>query len=971
MTTRIQFHSLRGRFTVWFLIIAILPLALFALFDYFGELATIEGFAEQKLVAIRDLKTRELEHWLDERIGDMNLIASGPAIVDIARKAKRESGRVRPIENATGIREYFKTVREHYSAYLEVMLVDAATGVIVLGSDPSDEGGVLPDAGFLERAIRLRDVVISDVMPGSTADKEPEMYGAIPVLSGLATTADISLVLVVKFDLRNSLFSIIDDHTGMGKTGETLIINKDGYAVSSLRHQETAALNLRIDALPAQMARKGQTGIVQAIDYRGMEVLAAYTFLRRFGWGFVSKQDVAELHEPFYRRMTNFYLWIFVGAALAAIIAYILAQSTTRPLQRLVSNSRRIAEGAFDTRVEDQRLDELGNLAQSFNTMAAEIELKLKVAANEGVLFAASVDRRDTAALGAALSSALAEMVDAMIVAFYLRDQDGENLLPIAAVGSDLASLPVLSVRQPSGQLGLACVRQHVSFVRLDEPLDLVFETIAGIAKPRETAAVPLMDDGVLLGAVLIAKPLPFTQIERETISGMQGEVTSMLLRVLAQEARDSISNELRDKNQELEGMTEELQQQSEELQYQNLMLAEQKRQLEKANKLKGEFLSNMSHELRTPLNAIMSLSRALSMQTGTRLTEEEKDYLAIVQRNAHELLDLINDLLNLARIESGKVELQLLPVDPGALLRASVETIRPLAEEKGLDLRIDIPEFVPEALLDHRSVQMILQNILGNAVKYTMEGSVSVRLLVTNDNLHIEIEDTGIGIPEADLPYVFDEFRQVDGSASRKFEGVGLGLTIASKAAAMLRGRIDVRSKVGVGSTFIISLPLQLPADDAELQGDTTLRTRGTGNGGRRLLIIEDNDAVVMQLKGVLRDEGFLIEVVSDGSKAMETIRSWKPDTLLLDLMLPGIDGMRILAAMRADPALRELPVIILTAKSLTPDEWSILHADPRVRLLQKGSIDEEDLLLALYSVTQSPRDSHDTNPRKGQGDT
>ena len=600
--------------------------------------------------------------------------------------------------------------------------------------------------------------------------------------------------------------------------------------------------------------------------------------------------------------------------------------------------------------------------------MAAKIELKLQVAANEGMLFTACVDRRDTASFGTALTASLATLVDAMIVTLYLADQKGESLRPIAAVGCDIHVLPEFSRRQPSGQLGLAFARQEISFTRLDNPSDLVFETIAGIAKPRETAAVPLMADGVLLGAVLVAKSLPFTPIEQETLSAVQGEMTSMLLRVLAEEARDKIWTELREKNQELESMTEELQQQSEELQYQNLMLEEQKRQLEKANKLKGEFLSNMSHELRTPLNAIMSLSRALAMQTGTRLTEEEKDYLAIVRRNAHELLDMINDLLNLARIESGKMEMQLSPVDPGALLRSTVETIRPLAEEKGLALRVDIPEMLPEVLLDQRSAQMILQNILGNAVKYTIEGSVSVKLLVANRELHIEIADTGIGIPEADLPHIFEEFRQVDGSASRKFEGAGLGLTIAAKAAALLNGRIDVRSKEGVGSTFIITLPLKSSPVDADRQLEKPSKRQAPRSMTRRLLIVEDNDAVVVQLESVLQDEGFEIKVLSDGSTAVDVIRTWKPDTLLLDLMLPGLDGMSILAAIRADPALRQLPVLVLTAKSLTPDEWGILQTDERVRLLQKGSIDEEELILALYSVAQPvhlQRGAHETDDK------
>ena len=217
-----------------------------------------------------------------------------------------------------------------------------------------------------------------------------------------------------------------------------------------------------------------------------------------------------------------------------------------------------------------------------------------------------------------------------------------------------------------------------------------------------------------------------------------------------------------------------------------------------------------MSHELRTPLNSVMALSRVLIRQAKDKLSEEELNYLNVIARNGKNLLTLINDILDLAKIESGRMDVNSKRFSLSSAIEAVTERLEIIAEEKGIQIKVEVPDNLPEIESDEIRVDQILQNLMGNAVKFTEKGHVAITVRRDAENVHIEISDSGIGISEKDLPHIFEEFRQVDGTTARQYEGTGLGLTIAHKAAGMLGGDLTVESVLGKGSTFTLTLPLK-----------------------------------------------------------------------------------------------------------------------------------------------------------------
>jgi len=273
----------------------------------------------------------------------------------------------------------------------------------------------------------------------------------------------------------------------------------------------------------------------------------------------------------------------------------------------------------------------------------------------------------------------------------------------------------------------------------------------------------------------------------------------------------DRYSQELKTSNTKLEMKTQELQQQ-------NIELEIQKKVVEDANRLKSEFLSTMSHELRTPLNSVIALSRVLIMQAQQRLTVEENSYLEIVERNGKRLLSLINDILDLSKIEAGKMEVNLNFVSVSIMLNNIKENLSPIINEKELNFKLSIVENLPKIETDESKLHQILQNIISNSVKFTQKGSIDIAVNFDSEKTYITIKDTGIGISAAELPHVFEEFRQVDGSISRQYDGTGLGLAIVHKLIKILGGKIEVSSKPEQGTCFKLEFPINWSAKEASL---------------------------------------------------------------------------------------------------------------------------------------------------------
>ncbi len=489
---------------------------------------------------------------------------------------------------------------------------------------------------------------------------------------------------------------------------------------------------------------------------------------------------------------------------------------------------------------------------------------------------------------------------------------------------------------------------------------------------PKSIYALPLLHEKELYGVLEVASFEDIDNVKREFLDSAANIISVSLftasqnerikgLLESTQKANEKLqaqTDELQAQTNELQAQSEELQAQSEELQEQNMELETQREQVEEANRLKSEFLSNMSHELRTPLNSVMALSRVLIMQAREKLSQEEAHYLEIIERNGKQLLNLINDILDLSKIEAGRMNVNPRLFSPKSTIETILESLETPAEDKGIEVIQKIPDDLPKIESDESRVHQILQNIIGNAVKFTNQGSVTVSASNDAQKIHIRIKDTGIGISEKDRRHIFDEFRQADGSSARLFEGTGLGLTIAYKAAKMLGGDISVESALGRGATFTVTLPIKWagPAQIYEAEAVALLaqispehtKTRTLAKDAR-ILLVEDNEAVHIQVKAVLESENYIVDVAENGQKAIEYVRHTIPDGIILDLMMPGVDGFEVLEKIRSTAATAGIPVLVLTAKDLTPDDLNKLSANNIQQLIHKGDVDRQSLLFKI----------------------
>lgn len=415
--------------------------------------------------------------------------------------------------------------------------------------------------------------------------------------------------------------------------------------------------------------------------------------------------------------------------------------------------------------------------------------------------------------------------------------------------------------------------------------------------------------------------------------------------------------------NNELEVQKNELSALSAELSEQNTELEMQKKQLDEANKLKSSFLSNMSHELRTPLNSVIALSGVLSRKLKNKIGEEEFGYLEVIGKNGKNLLNLINEILDLSRIEAGKEELNLSKFSVYELVNELISIILPAGESNKVDIKNLIPVELGHIVSDRDKVRHILQNLIGNAVKFTHEGSVEIFTSYKDDKIGIHVKDTGIGIEVDKLELIFDEFRQADEKTSRRYGGSGLGLSIAKKYSELCNGSLEVTSEPGKGSDFVLYLPLNQESDqNALLHNGFMRKSQDTKpvptalKSERTILIVEDSEPQIIQLREMIFDAGYQVMVAKDGLEALEQIKQKVPDAIILDLMMPGMDGFQVLTEIRKSFDFI-IPVLILSAKHISKDELSTLQGNHISQLVQKGELNRSSLLMKIESMFEQEK--------------
>jgi CheY-like chemotaxis protein/nitrogen-specific signal transduction histidine kinase len=345
----------------------------------------------------------------------------------------------------------------------------------------------------------------------------------------------------------------------------------------------------------------------------------------------------------------------------------------------------------------------------------------------------------------------------------------------------------------------------------------------------------------------------------------------------------------------------------------------ERARQLEEASRLKSEFLANFSHEIRTPLNGILGYCDLLLREEGARLTPHGRRDLNIVKSNARTLLALINDILDLSKIEAGRLEVVKERVELPGLADECVATVRELLKGKDVTIGSDLAVETRIVFTDSLKLRQILLNLLSNAAKFTDTGEILLEARAHGKTLVLAVEDTGSGIPPEQLETIFEKFRQVDDASRRKVGGTGLGLAIVREVTRVMGGSIDVVSTLGRGSRFTVTLPGALDREASPVPAITRALSSPmpVPIGEAPVVVLIDDDPIIVALmKGDLEKEGFEVVAVGDGVSGLEAARRHRPTAVVLDIHLPKLDGWTVLAELKNDPALADTPVIILSVE-------------------------------------------------------
>jgi signal transduction histidine kinase len=494
--------------------------------------------------------------------------------------------------------------------------------------------------------------------------------------------------------------------------------------------------------------------------------------------------------------------------------------------------------------------------------------------------------------------------------------------------GPGIADLDAVLEGRTTGQ-GIASARRLVDDFTIASGSD---GTTVTLSRRLPDGAVIAAPDVARIVSALGADHAPNPAIELQT---QNTELIASLTELRArQDELVRLNTELEDTNRGVVALYAELDERAE--------------QLRQASELKSRFLSNMSHEFRTPLNSILALSRLLMDRTDGPLTAEQERQVTYIRRSAESLTELVNDLLDLAKVEAGKLEVRPRYFTISELFGALRGVMKPLQQNEAVELIFEDTTDCPAVFTDEAKVAQILRNLISNALKFTERGEVRVTAMFDGETRRcsLEVADTGIGIEREDHEVVFQEFSQVANMLQYRAKGTGLGLPLSRRLAELLGGTLTLRSTPGAGSTFTLCIPTSL--GPALASAPVVVSQPGQPRG---VLMIDDEETSRYVLRQMLGGCGPLrVQEAETGAEGLRLARTWRPDVVLLDLRLPDVDGFDVIDSLSGDSATAGIPVIVCTSSVLTPQQRGRLtHARA---ILSKATVTREVMQRALGDV-------------------
>ncbi|MFE0205103.1 HAMP domain-containing protein [Streptomyces sp. NPDC058985] len=746
-----------------------------------------------------------------------------------------------------------------------------------------------------------------------------------------------------------------------------------------------------------------------------------------------------------------------------------MAGNLTRQVRAIARVATAVTRGDLNLKIDVDASGEISELQDYINKMIANLRdttiankeqdwLKGNLARISGLM----QGRRDLQDVASLIMSELTPVVSAQHGAFFLamplvvdgQDQAGAQedqyeLRMLGSYGYSMGSMPT-SFRPGEALVGTAAEEKRTILVENAPSGYLKISSGLGEAPPAQVIVLPVLFEGQVLGVIELASFTPFTQIQKDFLNQIAEMIATSVntisvntkTEVLLSQSQE-LTEQLRERSEELEQRQKALQSSNAELEEKAELLAQQNRDIEVKNteieearqvleeraeqlavsmRYKSEFLANMSHELRTPLNSLLILAKLLADNADANLSPKQVEFAETIHGAGSDLLQLINDILDLSKVEAGKMDVSPTRIALVQLVDYVEATFRPLTAEKGLDLSVRVSPELPATLhTDEQRLLQVLRNLLSNAVKFTDSGAVELVIRPARDDvpqgireqlleagsmtdpdaelIAFSVSDTGIGIAAGKMRVIFEAFKQADGTTSRKYGGTGLGLSISREIAQLLGGEIHAQSETGRGSTFTLYLPLrpselpshgypqplppagggelpagsgatdQLPETEAETpaevrsyqdaqngagalfrhrrrsaeteelpavrerqpgpEQETAQSSRGIRFGGQKVLIVDDDIRNVFALTSVLEQHGLSVLYAENGREGIEVLEQHEDvAVVLMDIMMPEMDGYATTTAIRRMPQFAGLPIIALTAKAMKGDREKAIES-------------------------------------------
>ena len=899
---------------------------------------------------------------------------------------------------------------------------------IFLSSDNGKFIGLdLTGRAYLKEVFQGKSSIGSVVFSRATGKVIATAASPVFSKSGNKVLGGVTVTLLLDF-----LFKTVKQ-INSGQLGYTYLVDASGRYIVYPEKDKILTFNIsQINGMDEVLLQSkiGRSGFAE-YEIDGIKKFAAYAPIPTTGWTVVNTMAKEQLYAS-ARKIRNV---IIISSLFFLVLAlggfFRLAKSIASPMEGLALASNTIAGGDLDIRVVgESRQDEIGALARAFNNMAGNLrQARRKEEKNSWLktgiarLSESLSGDPDITTLSSSIINEVANNLNAQIGALYIMEGGEDPVLELK--GSYAFSDPDGSrgfFKPGEGLIGQSVLEKRRIIV--NNVPDDYFRITSGLGEriPKVICVMPFLYEeqvkGVLeLGMLGEINELVLEYLDRiELILAVAVESAhnrAKLADALEQSQRygeklQVQQEELRVTNEELEEQTQLLQDsqgklksQHEEVQAINAALEEkndllnqQKQEVEKAqeeinrkaeeaklaNKYKSEFLANMSHELRTPLNSLLLLAQGLARNKEGTLTPDQMESARIIYGSGSDLLNLINEILDLSKIEAGRMEIETRERSISDFVESIRASFAHMAKDKGIVFEVNVSPEVPEYFFtDPKRTDQIIRNFISNAIKFTESGSVTVAFskpaqgirmrrsdLDPTKAIAISVTDTGIGISTEDQRTVFEAFTQADGGISRKYGGTGLGLSISRELAQLLGGEIQLESKPGVGSTFTLYLPIRLekhkgatgkppkqisdapkmpaaPAARADAGQPDPVREQPVADDRDRIakndkviLIIEDDTTFAGLIAKTCRELGFKCLTASNGRQGVELALQHIPDGVVLDIRMPGMDGWTVLDMLKKDVRTRHIPVHIISVeesanKSL--QKGAIGHATKPIR--------------------------------------